>query len=157
MSNVWSDFAVLPKSRWCHTRRIQQTSSCVTPDFSRSDYFCAYSEFVVALKTAKAAMSPAILKVGLIDRDWISVTTTIAIILIAKPHSCDVERLTSAHTFFLKMMIVHVVLREQSIPICMRIIHNVPVLSEFDVWLRRKTTFCTPESIKIRYLDMKKP
>ena len=33
---------------------IQQTYSGVAPDFSRRDYFCAYTKLVVALKTAKS-------------------------------------------------------------------------------------------------------
>ena len=110
---------------------INEAYLAVVPDLKKSDFFAAYGELVSTLPSSRATTLQEILKVSLSNEEWITVSTAIARIIAAKPHSCDVERLISAYNILKDDD--RCSLAANTIDAYMHVHVNMCVLSEFNV------------------------
>jgi hypothetical protein len=76
---------------------ISSAYSTIVPELSKKEFCASYGELVTILKESRATSLQEILKTSLMNIEWKTVSTAIARIMAAKPHSCDVERLISAY------------------------------------------------------------
>lgn len=82
-----------------------------------------------------------ILSLSLANEEWKSVSLAIARTLVAKPHSCDVERLVSAYNLFKDDD--RCSLSAETVDAYLHVHINMPVLADFDprpaltLWTRK--------------------
>jgi hypothetical protein len=112
---------------------IQTAFLAVVPDLDRREFFAAYAEILLLLKSThlRSATLNDILKVSLANNEWRVISVALARILVAKPHSCDVERLISAYNVIKDDD--RCSLAANTIDAYLHVHINMPVLSDFDV------------------------
>jgi hypothetical protein len=80
---------------------IKNAYDTIVPDQEWKDFYASYGEMVDFLKgKVRSTTLRDILCLTLNNEEWSSLSIALARLLVAKPHSCDVERLVSAYNLF---------------------------------------------------------
>ena len=124
---------------------IHKTYAIMASDQDCKDLFASYGELLTCVKTAGANKSLYdIFTVSLANEQWKSVYLAIARTLVAKPHSCDFERLVSAYNLFKNDVDDdRCSLSAETIDAYLHIHVNMPVLADYDprpallLWMKK--------------------
>jgi hypothetical protein len=76
---------------------VRRVYDVIVPDTNWQTFYASYGEVISALRTSGASTLQEILNFSLANKHWSTVSLALARLLVAKPHSTDVERLISAY------------------------------------------------------------
>ncbi|XP_025423121.1 LOW QUALITY PROTEIN: zinc finger protein 862-like, partial [Sipha flava] len=142
-SSEWLPLKVLEKvSDAVSDEELQKAHQVICPDFELADFVTSYKEAAGISSIKDKQLSSDLLKSLLSNDSWKPLSTAVARILSAKPHSADVERLISYYN--LLKTATRSSLSPTVINDSLYVKINMPALDEFDPqpavfnWLNKK-------------------
>ena len=115
--------------------QIEEAHSILASDLDKADFVSTYQDVVAYLHQSEGRIRvrtlPEILRFTLAHDSWKPMSTVLARVIAAKPHSCDVERLVSAYNLFKDTD--RSSLGANTLDAYLNVRINMPPLAEFDV------------------------